>query len=116
MILQNLRRGYYSVMYDGAHLPLDENIAGAAYIVKIAHVVRLEQGKCREKFPNGHCARAAPSSVPKESLGKGPARRVSGERTRPRVQFPASRRKTLFGETPKTTGGDAYAPQTAMQT
>ena len=35
-----------------------------------------------------------------------------GERTRPRVQFPASRRKTLFGETPNTTRGDAYAPQT----
>jgi hypothetical protein len=27
---------------------------------------------------------------------------VSGERTRPRVQFPASRRKTLFDETPNT--------------
>jgi hypothetical protein len=35
----------------------------------------------------------------------------SGERTRPRVQFPASRRKTLFGETPNNTRGDAYAPQ-----
>jgi hypothetical protein len=34
---------------------------------------------------------------------------ASGERTRPRVQFPASRRKTLFGETPNTTRGDAYA-------
>jgi hypothetical protein len=36
-----------------------------------------------------------------------------GERTRPRVQFPASRRKTLFGETPNITRGtlrDAYAP------
>jgi IS30 family transposase len=27
------------------------------------------------------------------------------------VQFPASRRKTLFGETPNTTRGDAYAPR-----
>jgi hypothetical protein len=34
------------------------------------------------------------------------------EHTRPRVQFPASRRKNLFGETPNTTRGDAYAPQT----
>ena len=41
------------------------------------------------------------------------ARRGSGERTRPRVQFPASRRKTLFGEAPNTTRRDAYAPQTA---
>ncbi|MGB7837669.1 MAG: class II fructose-bisphosphate aldolase [Terrimicrobiaceae bacterium] len=39
MILQTLRRGYYSVMYDGAHLPLEGNIAGAAFIVKIARVV-----------------------------------------------------------------------------
>ena len=53
---------------------------------------------------------------------------VSGERTRPRVQFPASRRKgllgeplrqplehlgkTVFGETPNTTREDAYAPRT----
>ncbi len=37
LILQTLRRGYYSVMYDGAHLPLEENISGAAYIAKIAH-------------------------------------------------------------------------------
>ena len=34
-----------------------------------------------------------------------------GERTRPRVHFPASRRKTLFGETPNTTREDAYAPR-----
>lgn len=26
MILRTLRRGYYSVMYDGGHLPLEENI------------------------------------------------------------------------------------------
>jgi fructose-bisphosphate aldolase, class II len=39
LILQTLRRGYYSVMYDGAHLPLAENISGAAYITKIAHAI-----------------------------------------------------------------------------
>jgi hypothetical protein len=37
---------------------------------------------------------------------------ASGERTRPRVKFPASRGKTLFGETPNSTRGDAYAPRT----
>jgi hypothetical protein len=37
------------------------------------------------------------------------------EHTRPRVQFPASRRKNLFGETPNTTRGDAYAPQTSRR-
>lgn len=39
MILKTLRRGYYSVMYDGGHLPLEKNILGAARIVKIAHVM-----------------------------------------------------------------------------
>lgn len=39
MILQTLRRGYYSVMYDGAHLPLEENISGAASITRIAHAM-----------------------------------------------------------------------------
>lgn len=39
MILQTLRRGYYSVMYDGGHLPLKENIEGAAYIAEIAHAM-----------------------------------------------------------------------------
>ena len=39
MILKTLRRGYYSVMYDGAHLPLEANIEGAGYIVRIAHVM-----------------------------------------------------------------------------
>ena len=45
---------------------------------------------------------------------------VSGERTRPRPALPAaagaSRRKTLFGETPNNTRGDAYAPQTYPET
>jgi fructose-bisphosphate aldolase, class II len=39
LILQTLRRGYYSVMYDGGHLPLEDNIKGAAYITKIAHAM-----------------------------------------------------------------------------
>jgi ketose-bisphosphate aldolase len=39
MVLQTLRRGYYSVMYDGGHLSLEENIRGAAYIAKIAHAM-----------------------------------------------------------------------------
>ena len=39
LILQTLRRGYYSVMYDGGHLPLEDNIKGAAYIAKIAHAM-----------------------------------------------------------------------------
>jgi fructose-bisphosphate aldolase class II len=39
MVLKTLRRGYYSVMYDGGNLPLEENISGAAYIAKIAHAM-----------------------------------------------------------------------------
>lgn len=48
LILQTLRRGYYSVMYDGGTLPLEQNIAGAARVVKIARpmgaVVEAELG------------------------------------------------------------------------
>jgi fructose-bisphosphate aldolase, class II len=48
LILRTLRRGYYSVMYDGAHFPLEQNIEEAAYITKIAHamgaVVEAELG------------------------------------------------------------------------
>jgi hypothetical protein len=36
---------------------------------------------------------------------------ASGERTRPRVQLPASRRKTLFCETPNTTRGTRMLPR-----
>ena len=39
MIFRTLRRGYYSVMYDGAHLPIEENIRGAAYVTEIAHAM-----------------------------------------------------------------------------
>jgi fructose-bisphosphate aldolase, class II len=39
MILRSLRQGYYSVMYDGGHLSLEENIRGASRIVSIARVV-----------------------------------------------------------------------------
>src|ERR1700737_3061691 len=35
-IFRSLRRGYYSVMYDGGHLPLAENIACAARFAEIA--------------------------------------------------------------------------------
>ena len=35
----------------------------------------------------------------------------SGERTRPRVQFSGVSPESLFGGTPNTTRGDAYAPQ-----
>ncbi|HSZ76469.1 MAG TPA: class II fructose-bisphosphate aldolase [Chthoniobacterales bacterium] len=65
LILQTLRRGYYSVMYDGAHLPLEENISGAAYITKIAHamgaVVEAELGLFGGG--EGHAARVEKASV-----------------------------------------------------
>jgi fructose-bisphosphate aldolase class II len=63
MILQTLRRGYYSVMYDGAHLPLEENIKGAAYIAKIAHVmgaaVEAELGTFGDESGGGHVVKAS---------------------------------------------------------
>jgi fructose-bisphosphate aldolase, class II len=36
-IIRSLRRGYYSVMYDGGHLPLDENIRETTRFAEIAH-------------------------------------------------------------------------------
>jgi fructose-bisphosphate aldolase class II len=36
-ILRSLRRGYYSVMYDGGHLPLAENIRETARFAEIVH-------------------------------------------------------------------------------
>ena len=36
-IFRSLRRGYYSVMYDGGHLPLAQNIAGATRFAEMAH-------------------------------------------------------------------------------
>ena len=38
-IFRTLRRGYYSVMYDGGHLALAENIAGTARFAEAAHAV-----------------------------------------------------------------------------
>jgi hypothetical protein len=39
-----------------------------------------------------------------------PASKKIGERTRPRVQFPASRRKAMLDETPNTTRGRDMLP------
>ena len=36
-IIRSLRRGYYSVMYDGGHLPLPENIRETARFAEIVH-------------------------------------------------------------------------------
>jgi ketose-bisphosphate aldolase len=64
MILRTLRAGYYSVMYDGAHLPLEENIKGAAYIVEIAHgmgaVVEAELGQFGGEGQGGRIEKASP--------------------------------------------------------
>lgn len=38
-IVQAIRYGFTSVMFDGAHLPFEENIAGAKKIVELAHPV-----------------------------------------------------------------------------
>lgn len=38
-VMRAIRCGFTSVMYDGSHLPLEENIANTRRIVEIAHVV-----------------------------------------------------------------------------
>ena len=38
-ILRTLRRGYYSVMYDGGHLPVADNMRETARFAEIAHAV-----------------------------------------------------------------------------
>jgi fructose-bisphosphate aldolase, class II len=67
MILQTLRRGYYSVMYDGGHLPLEENIEGAACIVEIAHpmgaAVEAEIGQFGGEGQGGRIEKASPDEA-----------------------------------------------------
>jgi fructose-bisphosphate aldolase class II len=67
MILQNLRRGYYSVMYDGGHLPLKENIKGAAYIAEIAHAmgaaVEAELGQFGGEHQGGRVEKTSPAEA-----------------------------------------------------
>jgi fructose-bisphosphate aldolase, class II len=67
MILQTLRRGYCSVMYDGGHLPLEENIEGAATIVEIAHpmgaAVEAEIGQFGGEGQGGRIEKASPEDA-----------------------------------------------------
>jgi fructose-bisphosphate aldolase, class II len=67
MILKTLRRGYYSVMYDGAHLPLEANIEGAGYIVRIAHVmgavVEAELGTFGGEGVGGEIVKTSPTEA-----------------------------------------------------
>ena len=73
LILQTLRRGYYSVMYDGAHFPLKENIQGAAYIAKIAHVmgavVEAELGTFGGETEGGDIVKTSPEEA-KQLVGE----------------------------------------------
>jgi fructose-bisphosphate aldolase, class II len=67
MILRTLRRGYYSVMYDGGHLPLEDNIEGAATIVEIAHpmgaAVEAEIGQFGGEGQGGRIEKASPEEA-----------------------------------------------------
>jgi ketose-bisphosphate aldolase len=75
MILQTLRRGYYSVMYDGGHLPLEENIRGAAAIVEIAHpmgaAVEAEIGQFGGEGQGGRIEKASPEEAKRMVEGSG---------------------------------------------
>jgi fructose-bisphosphate aldolase class II len=67
MILQNLRRGYYSVMYDGGHLPLKQNVKGAAYIAGVAHAVgaavEAELGQFGGEHQGGRVEKTSPGEA-----------------------------------------------------
>jgi fructose-bisphosphate aldolase, class II len=62
-IFRSLRRGYYSVMYDGGHLPLAENIAGATRFAEVAHesgaILESEIGLFGGEYQGGHAITAA---------------------------------------------------------
>ena len=62
-IFRTLRRGYYSVMYDGGHLPLAENIAGTARFAEAAHaagaILETEIGQFGGEYQGGHVITAA---------------------------------------------------------
>jgi fructose-bisphosphate aldolase, class II len=67
MILRTLRSGYCSVMYDGGHLPLNENVKGAAYITEIAHTmgaaVEAELGQFGGENQGGRVEKASPEEA-----------------------------------------------------
>jgi fructose-bisphosphate aldolase, class II len=67
MILRTLRRNYYSVMYDGGHLALEDNIKGAARIVQIAHpmgaAVEAELGQFGGEGHGGRVDKASPKET-----------------------------------------------------
>src|ERR1700757_3539761 len=62
-IFRSLRRGYYSVMYDGGHLPLAENIAGATRFAELAHesgaILESEIGLFGGEYQGGQAVTAA---------------------------------------------------------
>jgi fructose-bisphosphate aldolase class II len=62
-IFRSLRQGYYSVMYDGGHLPLAENIAGASRFAEMAHesgaILESEIGLFGGEYQGGQAITAA---------------------------------------------------------
>src|ERR1700758_3600114 len=61
-IIRSLRRGYYSVMYDGGHLSLDENIRETARFAEIVHAaganLESEIGLFGGEYQGGETVRA----------------------------------------------------------
>jgi fructose-bisphosphate aldolase, class II len=62
-ILRTLRQGYRSVMYDGGHLPLSENIQQTRRFAEVAHalgaILETEIGQFGGEYQGGHAIRAA---------------------------------------------------------
>jgi fructose-bisphosphate aldolase class II len=62
-ILRTLRAGYKSVMYDGGHLPLADNIKETKRFAEIAHplgaILETEIGQFGGEYQGGHAIRSA---------------------------------------------------------
>jgi fructose-bisphosphate aldolase, class II len=62
-ILRTLRAGYKSVMYDGGHLPLADNIKATKRFAEIAHplgaILETEIGQFGGEYQGGHAIRSA---------------------------------------------------------
>jgi fructose-bisphosphate aldolase class II len=66
-ILRSLRRGYYSVMYDGGHLPVADNMRETARFAEIVHAVganlESEIGLFGGEYQGGEPVRCGPAEA-----------------------------------------------------
>src|SRR5260370_25135379 len=62
-IYHSLRHGYFSVMYDGGHHPLADNIRGTIHFAEAAHacgaILKSEIGQFGDEYQGGRAIRSA---------------------------------------------------------